>query len=228
MIVAGKHVIEALTPFGIIEFQCRRKLSDNNRKVFSIMSSSSSSSFGTSGSSLTASSSPSSSACYPSTSSSSSSSSSSSFASSLSPSIAACSSSTDNKLAEESYDENRICLLPSQGGGGGGGGGGRGIFSAADRRSHQEKEEGEGTLDILSLLAGRRRGIITINGDHHPDGGIIPNHECWQDCPNDVECSICFKRATRFCSLCEKAYYCSAECQWVHWDQHSKRCSRLN
>lgn len=37
-------------------------------------------------------------------------------------------------------------------------------------------------------------------------------------------CNICAKPTTRFCTGCEKAHYCSVECQRQDWPTHREEC----
>eukprot|EP00469_Lotharella_globosa_P006600 CAMPEP_0167784234 /NCGR_PEP_ID=MMETSP0111_2-20121227/7523_1 /TAXON_ID=91324 /ORGANISM="Lotharella globosa, Strain CCCM811" /LENGTH=900 /DNA_ID=CAMNT_0007675281 /DNA_START=303 /DNA_END=3005 /DNA_ORIENTATION=- len=49
----------------------------------------------------------------------------------------------------------------------------------------------------------------------------------WNGAQRDATCTICYKRARRYCSLCRSVYYCSIKCQWTHWRFHNQQCKDL-
>ncbi len=54
-----------------------------------------------------------------------------------------------------------------------------------------------------------------FNQFHQSLKNYLPNH-----------CLVCGKTASKYCSACKKAYYCSKICQKNHWDvQHKSQCS---
>lgn len=43
-----------------------------------------------------------------------------------------------------------------------------------------------------------------------------------------VTCSVCEKKSSKTCSLCNVARYCSPECQKIDWKVHKSECKTLD
>ena len=64
----------------------------------------------------------------------------------------------------------------------------------------------------------------------HPDGWVCLDDSCQifndkrQSLP--MHCPLCFRSATQLCGRCGSVYYCSKECQKMHWrHSHKQACS---
>lgn len=42
----------------------------------------------------------------------------------------------------------------------------------------------------------------------------------------DRSCNVCSKPASKQCSKCQQAKYCSADCQRAHWKTHKTECGK--
>jgi len=96
---------------------------------------------------------------------------------------------------------------------------------------HETSNGEEGEIRLVNTRGCKRKKEIKLGYTKGLKslGSLFANFDetPWVHIPDSARCFHCGKFAKRCCSLCYGTFYCSLQCQWHEWAEHSLICPQI-